>query len=99
MDSTCYSQGSCKLCGCTTIALQCANKPCDAPCYPTMMSKSKWKYFKEGKGLFSDSNGLWELISPQPPYLTTSPELVLYNKSTGAKVFNHKVITPSPKSI
>lgn len=47
MDSVCYNQGSCKLCGCSTTALQMANKACDKPCYPKMLSRKKWKHFKK----------------------------------------------------
>ena len=42
MDTKCYTAGECKLCGCETTALQMANKQCDKPCYPPMMSKGKW---------------------------------------------------------
>lgn len=43
MDRECYNNGSCKICGCETTALQMANKPCDKPCYPRMYSKKVWK--------------------------------------------------------
>lgn len=46
MDEDCYSQGQCKLCGCSTTALQMANKACDKPCYPKMMNKKNWKKYK-----------------------------------------------------
>ena len=49
MDRQCYNDGSCKLCGCTTTALQMANKECDKPCYPKMMNKKEWEFFKKGK--------------------------------------------------
>ena len=45
MDSECYSQGSCKICGCKTTALQMANKPCDKPCYPAIMNRKEWERF------------------------------------------------------
>lgn len=45
MDRSCYENGSCKLCGCKTTALQMANKACDKPCYPPMMDKGCWKDF------------------------------------------------------
>jgi hypothetical protein len=48
MDKECYKQGSCIMCGCSTTALQMANKACDKPCYPTMMSAGKWRNFKKG---------------------------------------------------
>lgn len=50
MDIDCYSNGSCKICGCDTPALQMANKACDKPCYPKMMNKEQWKkHNKDGK--------------------------------------------------
>lgn len=48
MDEKCYEDGSCKICGCATTALQMADKPCDKPCYPPMMNREKWKRFKNG---------------------------------------------------
>lgn len=45
MDKDCYTNGECKLCGCQTTHLQMCNKPCDKPCYPPMLSKTKWKGF------------------------------------------------------
>jgi len=52
MDKDCYNNGVCKLCGCTTTALQMANKACEKPCYPPMLSKENWKTLKQGKILF-----------------------------------------------
>ena len=49
MNKECYTQGSCVMCGCTTTALQMANKMCDKPCYPPMMSKKKWIKFSAGE--------------------------------------------------
>jgi hypothetical protein len=46
MDKECYENGSCKMCGCNTTALQMANKACPKPCYPKMISKKEWKEFK-----------------------------------------------------
>ena len=51
MDPQCYNEGQCKMCGCQTTALQMANKACDKPCYPKMLSISKWHLFKRTKGL------------------------------------------------
>ena len=47
MDSECYEAGECKICGCQTTALQMANKACDKPCYPKMMNKKQWNFFKD----------------------------------------------------
>lgn len=47
MNIECYQRGSCIKCGCATTALQMANKPCKGFCYPRMLSKRKWKQFKQ----------------------------------------------------
>lgn len=52
MEKTCYTQGSCIMCGCKTTALQMANKQCDKPCYPEMLSRADWKWLKGGNPLF-----------------------------------------------
>ena len=48
MDPECYNAGECKICGCQTTALQMANKACDKPCYPRILSKRNWKAMKDG---------------------------------------------------
>lgn len=57
MDPICYAQGECKLCGCQTTALQMANKACEKPCYPSMMSRRNWRLMK--KGLVHPSEKIW----------------------------------------
>ena len=47
MDIKCFEQGSCKICGCDTTALQMANKACPKPCYPKMMDKKVWNLYKQ----------------------------------------------------
>lgn len=47
MNKTCYSQGSCIMCGCKTTALQMSNKACDNPCYPRMLNKYEFRLIKE----------------------------------------------------
>lgn len=64
MDKKCYNDGSCFMCGCRTTALQMANKSCDKPCYPTMMSKYKWDSWKKSGGNFyrmGKEGKLWRL--------------------------------------
>ena len=61
MDKECYNSGSCKICGCETTALQMCNKPCDKPCYPSMMNRREWNRFKIA-GTFKDSEGTWILF-------------------------------------
>ena len=46
MDRECYFRGSCVLCGCETVALQMANKSCNKPCYPPMVNKKTWNFWK-----------------------------------------------------
>ena len=67
MDRDCFFDGSCKICGCETTALQMANKSCDKPCYPKMMNKTDWKMFKKGE-LVRDKHGEWirYLITGKP---------------------------------
>lgn len=38
--------GSCKICGCDTTALQMADKACPKPCYPPMMNRENWMMYK-----------------------------------------------------
>ena len=63
MDKQCYNDGSCKECGCTTIALQMANKACDGKCYPEMVSRKRWNLLSSSLNIhFTDNNGdLWRL--------------------------------------
>ena len=62
MDSECYAQGSCKLCGCATIALQMSNKSCGGTCYPPMMNKRRWKCFSKGNKIYDSKNNIyWKL--------------------------------------
>ncbi len=49
MDQGCLMRGRCKLCGCQTTALQMADKACDKPCYPAMLSRKKWDRILKGK--------------------------------------------------
>jgi hypothetical protein len=49
MEQECFDNGSCKICGCETTALQMANKACDKPCYPPMMGERKWIKFAAGQ--------------------------------------------------
>jgi hypothetical protein len=62
MDAACYNNGACGLCGCETPALQMANKACDRPCYPNMMSRSQWKAFKQGWTFFDQEQQMqWQI--------------------------------------
>lgn len=62
MDRQCYDEGQCKLCGCQTTALQMANKACDKPCYPKMVTnRLVWEGIRDGDiGLIDhEPNGLY----------------------------------------
>jgi hypothetical protein len=64
MDKTCYSSGSCIICGCSTTALQMSEKHCDKPCYPSLLSRTMWEAFKVG-GIYLDKklNIKWQIIN------------------------------------
>lgn len=64
MNQDCYNEGSCRLCGCETPHLQCANRSCEKPCYPTMMTASQWKQYINGSS-YKDINGTWLAILSQ----------------------------------
>lgn len=46
MNKECLSNGECIMCGCSTPALQMANKTCEARCYPYMMDATDWHIYK-----------------------------------------------------
>ena len=59
MDQECYNAGECKLCGCQTTALQMANKACDKPCYPSMLSKEQWYVINKNYPVYDEETRLW----------------------------------------
>jgi len=62
MDMICYAEGSCKMCGCKTTALQMCDKACNNPCYPPMLDKETWKEAKANKSYFDESiHRVWVL--------------------------------------
>jgi hypothetical protein len=62
MDIDCYNNGSCKMCGCKTTALQMANKACDKPCYPIMLNKHRWNVTKGIQFTLNKDTGIvWAL--------------------------------------
>ena len=64
MRKECYDNGECIKCGCATTALQMCNKMCEGQCYPSMMNKEQWDYFKEYKLIYLD-NWYWEMKDKQ----------------------------------
>lgn len=58
MDKECWNNGFCKMCGCSTPALQMADKSCKGDCYPEMMSKRDWKWLDGKDTLLVDKKGL-----------------------------------------
>ena len=49
MDFQCFEEGQCKMCGCTTTALQMCDKACDGGCYPTMQTAYAWRTLKSNE--------------------------------------------------
>jgi hypothetical protein len=43
----CVMNGSCLECGCDIPQLAYCNRPCEGNCYPPMMNKKDWKFWKE----------------------------------------------------
>jgi len=62
MRRTCFTNGECEECGCSTTALQMANKTCGGICYPPMISKEKWRMAKI-VGFYKDDENkkIWKL--------------------------------------
>lgn len=66
MDDVCYTEGQCKMCGCKTTALQMANKACDKPCYPAMMSRRVWESMLRGHTIYCNkTRKYWKLKNEQ----------------------------------
>lgn len=65
MEPRCKNNGSCELCGCSTTALQMANKACDKPCYPTMLSRVYWKKLKKGHLVYDRDLDLFWTLRPE----------------------------------
>lgn len=59
MDKDCYNLGYCKVCGCETPALQMADKPCEGNCYPKIVNRQDWEFFKWGGCIF-DEHFIWK---------------------------------------
>ena len=59
MDPICYGNGECKMCGCQTTALQMADKACDKPCYPSMLSKEQWCVINKNYPVYDEETKFW----------------------------------------
>ena len=59
MDKQCYNEGQCKICGCQTTHLQMANKACDKPCYPSMLSKEQWRVINKNYSVYDEETKFW----------------------------------------
>lgn len=97
MEKECYNEGSCKLCGCQTPALQMANKSCDKPCYPPFMSGIKWRKFIAGKKVWIKSGkkeDSWQLgiNAGTDPIENDLPTTVMYNVWKNGDVVHTKII-------
>lgn len=62
MDSKCYNDGQCKICQCQTTQLQFANKACDKPCYPYMLTKLQWSRIKSGSYVYDKVTGKYWVL-------------------------------------
>jgi|SRR6187402_8374 len=63
MNSKCYTDGQCELCGCKTTALQMCNKSCEKPCYPPILNKEQWNSLVEGWLYLDKNTGLIWLLN------------------------------------
>jgi hypothetical protein len=62
MDKQCYNEGQCRICKCQTTQLQFANKACDKPCYPYILTKLQWNILKQGRKIWDKyTNKYWVL--------------------------------------
>jgi hypothetical protein len=63
MRVTCFTEGQCEMCGCSTTALQMCNKACDGDCYPKMLNIKTWKELKNNKTvyIYKEKNLYWVL--------------------------------------
>ena len=59
MDKQCYDEGQCKICGCQTTHLQMADKACDKPCYPNMLSKEQWYVINKNYPVYDEETKFW----------------------------------------
>ena len=59
MDTQCYEEGQCKMCGCQTTHLQMADKACDKPCYPSMLSKEQWYVINKNCPVYDEETKFW----------------------------------------
>lgn len=55
----CWSNGSCKECGCQVPHLQMCFKSCDANCYPVLMNRTDWERFCIG-GVIRQKDNIWQ---------------------------------------
>lgn len=61
MEPKCYLEGACIKCGCSTTALQMANKSCEGECYPEMLNRRQWRQLYKEKKSYVDThrNLIW----------------------------------------
>lgn len=67
IDRECYNNGACKMCGCSVTALQFANKQCDKPCYPYMLSKKEFKklLYSKNSSYVDTHRNMWYIENNQ----------------------------------
>lgn len=89
MNPTCFNKGECIKCGCTTTALQMANKRCDGICYPSMMNKEEWERFKTN-GYRREKDGMWMNIITMHPDKTETTKNIFYKETNNSYVPTNK---------
>ena len=82
MDSQCYKEGQCKMCGCSTTALQMCDKACDKPCYPPILNKEAWEKFKSFK-YFPFGEEWWKLKIRED-------KMYFFNSATNVELFKEE---------
>lgn len=92
----CYLAGSCEICGCHTTQLQMADKPCEKPCYPSMLNKKNWESWKvkgviydrqlEGWWIFSEATGHYILHKEDATSIAPTETRVKITEPKKAKV-------------
>ena len=84
MDKQCYLEGQCKMCGCSTTALQMCDKQCDKPCYPPMVNKVAWEKFKSFKYFpFGDQWWKVKIIDDKLYYFNSATNIELFKEEEG----------------
>lgn len=74
MNPRCYFSGSCIKCGCETIALQMANKPCEGREYPPMVNRRRWFRFKNAHHAIRYKDCIWIFLPDKNKHILYKEE-------------------------